>query len=62
MFRLGGAPDEGLTKSGIGTLALPRANTYTGGTSVSAGSLAINGFRQFHGCGGWVISLLPLRI
>ncbi len=32
-----------LTKLGLGTLTLPAANTYTGNTTVSAGTLAITG-------------------
>lgn len=33
----------GLTKTGTGTLALDAANTYTGDTTVSAGTLLVNG-------------------
>lgn len=33
----------GLTKIGAGTLSLTGANTYTGGTSISAGKLVVNG-------------------
>jgi autotransporter-associated beta strand protein len=34
---------EGLTKSGIGTLALTNANTYSGSTTILAGTLALSG-------------------
>ena len=38
-----GTTDGGLTKSGTGILTLSAANTYTGTTTVSAGTLAISG-------------------
>jgi fibronectin-binding autotransporter adhesin len=38
-----GSPGGGLTKLGLGTLALTAPNEYTGPTSVEAGSLIING-------------------
>ena len=41
---LGGTADGGLTKLGAGVLALNAANTYTGNTTISAGTLIINGF------------------
>jgi autotransporter-associated beta strand protein len=39
---MNGGSGGSLTKVGSGTLTLSRANTYTGGTSVSAGSLIIS--------------------
>ncbi len=38
---LGTTADGGLTKSGLGTLTLSGANTYTGNTTVSAGALEL---------------------
>ena len=35
--------DNGITKAGAGTLVLSGANTYTGNTTVSAGTLQVNG-------------------
>ena len=40
---LGGTADGGLTKLGAGVLALNAANNYTGNTTISAGTLIING-------------------
>ena len=40
---LGATADGGLTKQGAGTLTLTGASTYTGPTSVSAGTLLVNG-------------------
>ena len=40
---LGATPDGGLVKLGAGTLTLSGANTYTGGTIVSNGTLLITG-------------------
>lgn len=37
------AGTEGLTKAGVGTLILSSANTYTGGTSITAGTLKLSG-------------------
>jgi fibronectin-binding autotransporter adhesin len=50
--------DGGLTKIGNGTLTLTNANQYTGGTTVKAGTLAINGFYALGGAnyGGLIIS------
>ena len=39
---LGGTPDGGLTKLGLGILALAATNTYTGNTTVSNGTLLVN--------------------
>ena len=38
-----GTPDGGLTKLGSGLLTLTGADTYTGPTTVSAGTLQLNG-------------------
>lgn len=38
-----GGNNFGLTKAGVGTLALTAANTYAGDTIVSGGTLAVNG-------------------
>jgi fibronectin-binding autotransporter adhesin len=40
---LGATASGGLTKSGTGTLTLAAANTYTGTTTVTAGTLLVNG-------------------
>ncbi len=40
---LGSTPDGGLLKQGAGTVTLAGANNYTGSTTVSAGTLALNG-------------------
>ena len=48
---LGGAPDGGLRKLGDGTLTLLRASTYTGGTTIRGGTLAISADGQL-GSGG----------
>lgn len=40
---LGATADGGLTKNGAGTLTLTAANTYTGKTTVAAGTLALSG-------------------
>lgn len=40
---LGGTPDGGLTKNGLGTLRLPTTNTYTGPTLVNNGTLIVVG-------------------
>jgi autotransporter-associated beta strand protein len=44
-----GTPDGGLTKSGVGTLTLTGANSYTGITNISAGTLNINGINALGG-------------
>ncbi|MHB1081880.1 MAG: beta strand repeat-containing protein [Prosthecobacter sp.] len=40
---LGATADGGLTKNGTGTLTLTAANTFTGKTTVAAGTLALSG-------------------
>lgn len=40
---LGATADGGLTKNGAGTLTLTAANTYTGKTTVAAGTLTLSG-------------------
>ncbi|MFZ2280992.1 MAG: autotransporter-associated beta strand repeat-containing protein [Prosthecobacter sp.] len=40
---LGATADGGLTKNGLGTLTLTAANTFTGKTTVAAGTLALSG-------------------
>ncbi len=44
---LGGASDASLTKLGNGTLTLSAANTYTGGTTVGAGTLRAGNLSAF---------------
>ena len=43
VFNNGGSPTATLVKNGAGTLALAAANTYAGVTSVSNGTLLVNG-------------------
>ena len=43
---LGGQTGGSLNKVGTGTLTLSNANTYTGGTTITAGSLAVDGSVQ----------------
>ncbi len=45
----------GLTKSGAGTLALSTANSYTGGTTVQAGTMNVSGDQSL-ATGGWSIT------
>jgi autotransporter-associated beta strand protein len=40
---IGNSTTAALTKSGVGTLTLSNTNTYTGATTISAGTLLING-------------------
>ena len=43
-----------LTKTGAGTLILSQANTYTGGTNINAGTLAVSGATAKAGNGGTI--------
>lgn len=51
---LGGS--QGLAKSGVGTLVLNAANTYTGGTTISGGTLAIAADNNLGGAGALTIN------
>lgn len=46
----------GLTKNGLGTLTLSGANTYTGGTTVNAGTLALGANNALADAGGVTIN------
>ncbi len=61
----GPAADGGLTKVGSGTMTLTAANTYNGGTTVNAGTLAVSssanmgtGGLTFGGSGGGVLNII----
>ncbi|MRN68044.1 autotransporter-associated beta strand repeat-containing protein, partial [Brucella sp. 10RB9213] len=45
----------GLTKSGAGTLTLSGANSYTGGTTVTAGTLAVANDNNLGGASGGLV-------
>ena len=51
------ATDGGLTKLGAGTLTLTAANTYTGNTTVSGGTLSVAGDANLGAAGNGVFVL-----
>ncbi|MEI6607772.1 MAG: autotransporter-associated beta strand repeat-containing protein, partial [Verrucomicrobiota bacterium] len=54
-----GAPASALTKSGAGTLTLSSANTYTGTTTINAGTLALSGGSAIVDTGAVVLANAP---